>query len=179
MRLDEYVSIDNKIARSINLERDADNIEQIRQFQITPMVQRVLGRFADALEGEPVPAWSLTGPYGSGKSAFCNYLLALCSNHADSIQKTAFAGLKACDERLAKRLRRHLPKPGKNAFIRMRGVSQYEPLNKTLLRALHAGLQELSGVNRNASFLADDGVARREARFRVEVAQREKRYSYG
>jgi hypothetical protein len=93
MRLDEYVSIDNKIARSVNLERDAADIEQIRRFQITPMVQRMLGRFADALEGEPVPAWSLTGPYGSGKSAFCNYLLALCSNHADSIRETAFAGL--------------------------------------------------------------------------------------
>ncbi|MEA1868445.1 MAG: hypothetical protein U9N19_10185 [Thermodesulfobacteriota bacterium] len=156
MRLDEYVSINNKISRAVNLERDADKIEQIRQFQITPMVQRVLGRFADALEGEPVSAWSLTGPYGSGKSAFCNYLLALCSNHTDSIRETAFAGLKACDERLAKRLRRHLPKPGKNAFIRMRGVSQYESLNKTLLRALHAGLQELGGVNRKASFLAQD-----------------------
>jgi len=156
MRLDEYVSIDNKIARSVNLERDVDNIEQIRRFQITPMVQRMLGRFADALEGEPVPAWSLTGPYGSGKSAFCNYLLALCSDHDDSIQKTAFAGLKACNEHLAKRFHRHIHKPGRNAFIRLRGVSQYEPLNKTLLRALHAGLQEFSEVNRKASFLAKD-----------------------
>ena len=170
MRLDEYVSIDNKIARSVNLERDAADIEQIRRFQITPMVQRILGRFADALEGEPVPAWSLTGPDGSGKSAFCNYLLALCSDHDDSIQKTAFAGLKACDKNLAKRLHRHLRKPWEITFIHLCGVSQYEPLNKTLLRALHNGLQELSRVNRKVSFFVRDCVACREARFRVEAA---------
>ena len=33
MRMDEYVSINNKIARSVNLERDATDIEQIREFQ--------------------------------------------------------------------------------------------------------------------------------------------------
>jgi len=77
MKLNEFVQIDAKRARSINLERDANTLNIIENYHLTGMGLRCLSRFVDALEGEPANAWTLTGPYGMGKSAFANYLLAL------------------------------------------------------------------------------------------------------
>ena len=151
MRLDKYISVDRKISRSVNLERDATDLDQIKRFQITPIAKHVLKRFADALDGDPIYAWSLTGPYGSGKSAFCNYLFALCSNLNTAMQKVAFDKLVKCDGNLAKRFSRHLQESTNHRFICLRGISEYESLNKTLLRALHTEIQKLSLADTNMS----------------------------
>ena len=143
MYLNDFITINNKIARSVNLERDASNIEQIQNFQITPMARHVLKRFIDALEGEPVTAWSLTGPYGTGKSAFCNYFFALCAGERDVMGKMALANLKNTDVILKKKFISALQYSGIKGFIPLRSVSQHEPLNKTLLNSLNIALLDI------------------------------------
>lgn len=145
MYLNEFIHVDNKIARSVNLERDASNISQISQFQITPMASKVLERFVGALEGEPEAAWSLTGPYGTGKSSFCNFLFALCAGSGSKMRKVALVNLEQADPNLHKKFIHARQAAGANGFLPVRAVSQYESLNKTLLRSLDDSLQNIDG----------------------------------
>jgi hypothetical protein len=69
--LDKLVLVSPRFARSVSLARDAHRGDALDGYLLTPTGRDVLRRFAAALRSEsPVRAWSLTGPYGSGKSAF-------------------------------------------------------------------------------------------------------------
>ncbi len=69
--LDQLVVCSPRFARSISLVRDAFRADAVEGYILTPTGRDVLRRLADALRGESATrAWSLTGPYGSGKSAF-------------------------------------------------------------------------------------------------------------
>ena len=88
-KLSEIIYPDMKITRSINIERDRGNISQLKEYHLTVKTLEILERFADALEGERVTAWSLTGPYGMGKSAFANYFLSLTGEDQRAARKAA------------------------------------------------------------------------------------------
>ena len=77
MKVSDIVYPDMNMARSTNLERDHNSADLVKNYQITGKAAEILGRFADALEGEKASAWSVTGPYGMGKSTFANYLAVL------------------------------------------------------------------------------------------------------
>jgi len=70
-RLDRLVAVSPRFARSVSLVRDARRADALDGYILTPTGRDVLRRLADAVRGEGATrAWSLTGPYGSGKSAF-------------------------------------------------------------------------------------------------------------
>ncbi|MGM0608248.1 MAG: P-loop NTPase fold protein [Candidatus Muiribacteriota bacterium] len=149
MFLNEFINTNNKVARSVNIERDAEDIDQINRFHITSTVVRILKRFADSLDGEPVSAWSLTGPYGSGKSSFCNYLFSLCSKDPQ-IKESAYDKLNFKEPDLALRIKKSTQNIVQSNFILIRALSQYEPLNKTISRSLKQVLSQLA-ISYNAS----------------------------
>src|SRR5262245_5969108 len=69
--LDQLVAVRPRFARSVSLARDSHRSDALDGYILTPTGRDVLRRFAKALRSEsPIRAWSLTGPYGSGKSAF-------------------------------------------------------------------------------------------------------------
>src|SRR5262249_31133017 len=69
--LDQLVVVSPRFTRSVALVRDFRRVNALEGYILTPTGRDVLRRLADALRGEwPTRAWSLTGPYGSGKSAF-------------------------------------------------------------------------------------------------------------
>ena len=69
--LDSLVTVSPRFARSVALARDANRSDALDGYILTPTGCDVLRRLAEALRREsPIRAWSLTGPYGSGKSAF-------------------------------------------------------------------------------------------------------------
>src|SRR5208283_2038093 len=69
--LDNLVVVSPRFARSVSLVRDAIRSDALDGYILTPTGRAILRRLADALRGETsTRAWSLTGPYGSGKSAF-------------------------------------------------------------------------------------------------------------
>ena len=153
--------MDNKIARSVNLERDASNIDQIRQFQVTKMASQVLDRFINAFKGDPEAAWSLTGPYGTGKSSFCNFLFALCGSSKSSMRKAALQNLQQTDPDLHKKFIHARQAIEFKGFLPLRAVSRYESLNKTLLRSLEDAFQNIDG-NGAASLIQEISVAKAE-----------------
>ncbi len=147
--LSEWINVDRRVARSVNLERDARDKNLLERFQVTPVACDVLRRLADALEGERTNAWSLTGPYGTGKSAFCNFLMALSIGVKEE-RRTCYEKIKQADAELAERLKKLIPEEkSKPPVIGVRAVSQYESLNSTLARGLAHSVKEVHGWGRN------------------------------
>lgn len=159
MYLNNFIHVDSKIARSVNLERDASNIDQIRQFQVTSMAGEVLDRFINALKGDPETAWSLTGPYGTGKSSFCNFLFALCADSRSSIRKAALTNLEHSNPDLYKKIIHARQVAEFKGFLPLRAVSRYESLNKTLLRSLEDAFRNTDKED-SASLLQEISAAK-------------------
>jgi len=140
----QLIKIDRSVARSVNLDRDADDTSLLHRFQITPVACSTLCRLADAIEGESINAWSLTGPYGTGKSAFCNFLIALsCADQ--TTRNLCYKKLQKADKKLSTRLKTFLAPDSTSApAIGIRSVSRYESLNSTfgkrsfIFTAIHA-----------------------------------------
>jgi len=84
VQLKDIVKVSPRFTRSVNLERDATLETAIDGYVITDIVERVLRRVGESLAGQAGHrAWTLTGPYGSGKSAFALFLAQLLG-HPDS-----------------------------------------------------------------------------------------------
>jgi len=147
----QLINIDRSLARSVNLDRDADDISLLNRYQITSVACSTLSRLADAIEGEYVNAWSLTGPYGTGKSAFCNFLIALsCGDHAT--RNLCYKKLQNANKQLATRLKTFLALNSTSApSIGIRSVSRYESLNSSLVRGLSSTLQSMSYLSESAT----------------------------
>ncbi len=68
--LADRIPIRSRFARSANVERDLARPEPLEGYVVTPRVLDVLARIATTAEqGKAGGAWSLTGPYGTGKSS--------------------------------------------------------------------------------------------------------------
>jgi len=102
--LDKLVEVSPRFARSISLVRDARRTDALLGYILTPTGRDVLYRLSAALRGDsPTRAWSITGPYGSGKSAFALFTAQLLSGE-DEVRTSARKFLAACDADLSERL---------------------------------------------------------------------------
>jgi reverse gyrase len=65
-----------RYTRSVHLQRDFTNIRRtLSGYQVTPLVVLTLERIFSGLQPtSPARAFSIIGPYGSGKSAFGLFL---------------------------------------------------------------------------------------------------------
>jgi len=80
MRLNEFIGISPRYTRSVSLERDVEDASAVAGYVLTPIGVDFLRRVHRVLANTPGPrAWSITGPYGSGKSAFVLFLVNLLS----------------------------------------------------------------------------------------------------
>ena len=80
MQLSELISVAPRYARSVNLERDGFTDAAIDGYVVTATAEEFLLRFGRALGGASGHrAWTLTGPYGAGKSSFALFLANLFS----------------------------------------------------------------------------------------------------
>lgn len=71
----DVVRLRARYQRSVHLERDVNEPEWLRGYIVTPLVRSLVSRIGGALGPEETArAWSLTGPYGSGKSSFALFL---------------------------------------------------------------------------------------------------------
>jgi hypothetical protein len=104
----------------------------------------VLRRIVRAMR-EPFPtrAWSLTGPYGAGKSSFALFLDALVGPDHDQRRAAAEGALQLAEPKLFEALqaaRRGLDTEH-TGFIRAVATAQREPACATAARALATGVQ--------------------------------------
>lgn len=136
-RLTDLFSLNRRYSRSINLERDWERPESIEGYILTTRAVEALRRILAGLTGAtPQRAWTLTGVYGTGKSAFAHYLIALCGDAKDSIRQSALAITAQALGRDSPEYKAlsNLPR-----VFRAVVVAQREPLGHTIVRALERG----------------------------------------
>lgn len=125
--------------RSTNLDRDLDTLDVV-PLRINARVQDVLGRVASAIE-DPARSrvWSLTGPYGSGKSTaalLAGSLLGRIGKRREDTEKA----LSTAHGELANRIVAARDKYAPEGFIVAAGAARQEAISSTLVRVLLAGV---------------------------------------
>jgi hypothetical protein len=135
MSLNEFISVNTHYTRSINLERDSGSIEVVSAYIPTSRALRTLSRVVDGFNTELSPrAWSLIGPYGSGKSSFSVFLSHLMSSPQNGGTDTAFKVLKKHDERLAERFESEVK--DSDGYLKVLITGAPEPLSRRLLKGM-------------------------------------------
>ena len=85
MSLAQIVDVSPRFARSVSLLKDWDREDSLEGYILTPRGRSVLGQLVESIAGEsPTRAWTLTGPYGTGKSAFASLQHKSCADTAVS-----------------------------------------------------------------------------------------------
>ena len=140
--LADHISVLRRFARSANLERDADRPEPLEGYVVTPRALDVVERVATAaVAGQSGGAWSLTGPYGSGKSSLA-LLLDAALGPATTTRELAWRLVDEASpvvgESIRQVHRRH--RTTDSGFHRGLITANREPLGHTVLRALHAAV---------------------------------------
>ena len=140
--LSDHIRIRPRFARSANLERDSGRSEPLKGYVVTARaleaVERILTVASTQQAGE---AWSLTGPYGSGKSSLALLLDALLGPDG-ATRDAAIALAEAANPDMADLAWVAHDNHGtqESGFHRGLVTAAREPLNHTVLRALHGAV---------------------------------------
>jgi hypothetical protein len=148
--LDQLVSVSPRFARSVSLVRDAGRPDALEGYVLTPTGREVLRRLAAALRGESATrAWSLTGPYGTGKSAFALFVAQLLAGEPP-VRQRARAFLAAHDADLPEQFfgagGALTKRAGRLCPVLVTGSRR--PLDKALASALAAAVRGAARVGR-------------------------------
>ncbi len=115
--LADRIDVAGRFARSANVERDAALTEPLEGYVVTARALDVVQRVSAAAEtGSAGGAWSITGPYGSGKSSLA-LLLDAAFGPAGPTREAALglldaaSGLSGVTERERERESRALSSP--------------------------------------------------------------------
>jgi hypothetical protein len=139
-RLSDHVTLERRYTRSVSLERDLLVADSILGYVPTRKAVEVLERFLEATEKHHAArAWTLTGVYGTGKSAFAHFLSALCAPSKEKIKKNALE-IVSQNSLFSKEIKKAIDQLPKEGFVRAVATSQAEPLTNTILKALERGL---------------------------------------
>ncbi len=153
LTLANYFTLERRYTRSINLERDFDNKSTLDGYILTDKAINVLGRTLRGLTSEyNNNCWTLTGVYGTGKSAFVHYLTCLLAPQNSTIYPSAFKIIEpilAQENELTKEYQELLTKLPKQGLFRAIAVGQREPIINTIIRALNRGLENFKLKNKS------------------------------
>lgn len=150
-KLSDLVHVESRFGRSVNLERDFFEQIPLKGYVLTTTARSILHRIGQSLENTSgARAWTLTGPYGSGKSAFALFAAKLLGPDSDKDVQYARELIKRQDESLWNSLF-----SAKKSASRKRSLypilvgGSREPISKALLRGLiksikHFGLENQS-----------------------------------
>ncbi len=156
-RLSDLFHITSRFQRSVHLERDFYTENVLDGYVVTVKARETLTRLITARENELTSkAWSLTGPYGSGKSAFALFASKLLGNPESPTTHQAINILKGGDRALYDQFLR-ITGNGKShtsGFCPVLISGERAPLSTALLRGLAHGLKafgiaERSKIQRN------------------------------
>ena len=139
--LASLVEVERRFRRSVNLDRDAGSTDALDGYVVTPAVRRALSQITEGLDDEAGDrAWSLVGPYGSGKSAFAVFLADLLSG-SGSPGGDAARGLLAGSDEVAT--------PRQSLFPALL-TAERAPLDTLLLKSLRSTIEDLWANQRGA-----------------------------
>ncbi len=133
------IEVSGRFARSANLERDLARPEPLEGYVLTARGLDVVERIAAAAaQGTAGGAWSLTGPYGSGKSSLALLLDAVFGGRS-KLRSAALGLVDGASSDAGDLIRRAHRRHGtlKSGFNRALVTAEREPLTRTVARALH------------------------------------------
>ena len=151
--LSKIVTIPPKPYPSANIEYD--NITLLNSYLPSASTLEIVERFSAGLRGAKSGRMlSITGPYGSGKSAMATFLTGLLAPNKSKEWKAAYAILKKEPDSYGHALvyARRKACIHKSGMIRCTVTARREPISATLLRALGAGLERHFGRYTNKDF---------------------------
>ena len=148
--LADLIEVAPRFVRSINLENDADSVDALDGYVVSPLARDVLLRVVNSLRPDAANrAWALVGPYGSGKSSFATFLAALLDSHGSGELGKARELFEARWPEKVEDLQRSLSKmPG--SYVVAPITAERQPLGVIVLRGL------LRSARRYWATLADE-----------------------
>lgn len=90
--------------RSLNVEKDLDAEHIADRYVVTANALAATRRILATVENGVGGAWTITGPFGTGKSAYCLFLSHLLGPARDKATPSAIRHLRNADERLCRQL---------------------------------------------------------------------------
>ena len=142
--LSELFHVASRFHRSVHLERDFYTGNALEGYVLTVTARETLQRVITALEDESTSkAWTLTGPYGSGKSAFALFIAKLLDDSESPTTQGVLNLLKRGDKSLWHQfISLDLHKDRKFCSVLISG--ERSPITLALLRGLERGLTTFS-----------------------------------
>ncbi len=135
-RLSDHIEIAALSARSVNLERDV-SAEDLHGYIPTARAIDTLRRILSGLQAPSgTRAWSVTGPYGSGKSSFAMLLDALCAPD-EPLRRAASRLLSPIAPDVVELADQFVE--SRSAPIRATTIARIEAVGTTVARALQRG----------------------------------------
>lgn len=171
--LSDLVTVRRRYQKSVHLERDAGSDAALAGYVITPLVRGVITRFSAGLASDAQQrAWSVTGPYGTGKSAMALLWSSLIGLARDGRAERARRLLEQADPEIAGRLNGLMPAVG--GFVPVLATGERSRLDLVLLSALSRALEDFwRGRGAKPSLLAKIGAALQRAERGRDVSVRE------
>ena len=151
--LSDIFYVKRRFHRSVHLERDFYTENALDGYILTVTAREMLSRVVSTLENDATSkAWSLTGPYGSGKSAFALFAAKLLGDPDTPITQQALDILKNRDVLLYQRFM-STNGNGKqlSGFCPILISGERAPLSLSLLRGLKRGLTSFGGISSTSS----------------------------
>ena len=144
MQLKELFQVKSRFYRSVQIELDSS----LDDYILTQTGLKIIRRVGESLDSNYVSrSWTITGPYGSGKSAFIVFLKCLLGDRQDPSVVKARGLLKKADKNLYKRLfeTSGLLKKTKKGFCHALVSAGRERIELAILKGLRNGLKDFYG----------------------------------
>lgn len=151
---------DNRFVRSVNLEHDIGNECAAQGYVLTSVTRRFIAAVAAIRQQTGGSrAYTLTGPYGTGKSALCTFVAQLFGPTTQLGRSAARQVLCEQDEELHNQL--FDGKGSRTALVPVVATASREPISHCLLRAFASAIDGVRG--RSATILRKRILALLEA----------------
>jgi hypothetical protein len=143
-QLSELIEVRHRSVRAVNLDSDLGDPDVLRGYSPGAHVIDALRRITISLQDDPrTRAWSITGPYGAGKSSFAHLLCSLLGPQSEPTYEAALEVMSVADPQLTDTITRERLRLG----IEDRGIipaaiaAERESITQALLRALCRGAE--------------------------------------
>ena len=135
-------SVASRFTRSVNIQQDLWQPESLKGYLVTAGARRAILRIAPARYApEAARAWTLTGPYGTGKSALGLFAAELLASDIVPGHAAAWKLLRSSDSDLAQHVRP--PRKTASPLLPIVITGSREPLQLAVLRGLQVAIGQL------------------------------------
>jgi len=156
--LSDLFTINRRFARSVNLDRDFDSINALQGYILTDRSTAVLEHILiDFISSDTTSATTITSVYGTGKSAFANFLMSLCAEATNPVRQVALdIAKRSLTQEKFEKLVINLPQRG---FFRAIAIAQREPLSHAIIRALTSAMTRYGKVSKKLKNSSSDALS--------------------